>query len=100
LAVAAAERRITVRRAAATAARVGGLSVLTCAWWLMMQAIQSREGADLLAFSESLQDVSFTATSTEVWRTLGYWLTYVSSAYAPTTTAGRDYMSDSAPLYL
>lgn len=100
LIVATAERRITSRRAVATAAKIGGLSLLTCAWWLVMQSIQSEEGADLLAFSESLQDVSLTATSVEVWRSLGYWLTYVSSAFAPTTSAGRDYMTATAPLYL
>ncbi len=100
LIVSAAERRIAPRTAAVTAAKIGGLSILTSAWWLMMQSIQSKEGADLLAFSESLQDVSLTATSVEVWRSLGYWLTYVSSAFAPTTTAGRDYMTHTAPLYL
>ena len=57
-----------------------------------MIVIQGRRGADVLAYSESLESVSYTSTSTEVWRSLGYWLTYVRDAYAPTTTAGRDYM--------
>ena len=57
-----------------------------------MVAIQGRQGADVLAYSESLESVSYTSTSTEVWRGLGYWLTYVRDAYAATTTAGRDYM--------
>ena len=51
-------------------------------------SIQGRHGADVLAYSESLESVSFTSTSPEVWRGLGYWLTYVRDAYAATTTAG------------
>ncbi len=46
----------------------------------------------MLAYSESLESVSLTSTSPEVWRNLGYWLTYVRDAYAATTTAARDYM--------
>ena len=53
-----------------------------------MLAIQGRFGADVLAFSESLESVSYTSTSPEVLRGLGYWLTYVRDAYAATTTAG------------
>jgi arabinofuranan 3-O-arabinosyltransferase len=98
LAVAAAERTVTVRRAVAAGARIGGLALGTSAWWLAMQVIQSRHGADLLAFSESLEDVSLTATSGEAWRSLGYWLLYVRDAYAPTTTAGADYMTRLVPI--
>ena len=88
LLVAAAERRITWRRAGATAARIGGLSLGVSLWWIAMVVIQGRRGADVLAYSESLESVSYTSTSTEVWRGLGYWLTYVRDAYAATTTAG------------
>ena len=55
-------------------------------------SIQGRLGADVLAYSESLESVSFTSTSPEVWRGLGYWLFYIRDAYAATTSAGRDYM--------
>ncbi len=92
LLLAAGGRQITWSRAAATAARIGGLSLAVSSWWITMVVIQGRRGADVLAFSESLESVSYTSTSPEVWRGLGYWLTYVRDAYAPTTTAGRDYM--------
>ncbi len=92
LLVAAAERQITWRRAGAAAARIGGLSLVVSLWWIVMLVIQGRLGADVLAYSESLESVSFTSTSAEVWRALGYWLTYVRDAYAATTTAARDYM--------
>ena len=62
------------------------------------RSIQGRKGADLLAYSESLEDVSLTATSVEAWRSLGYWLMYVRDPYAPTTTAGADYMTDLLPI--
>jgi arabinofuranan 3-O-arabinosyltransferase len=98
LLVAVAERTVTRRAALGAAARIGGLALCTSAWWLVMQAVQSDKGADLLAYSESLEDVSLTATSPEVWRSLGYWLMYVRDAYAPTTTAGADYMTDLVPI--
>ena len=65
-----------------------------------MLLIQGEHGADLLAYSESLEDVSFTATSVEVWRSLGYWLMYIRDGYAPTTTAGADYMEAGRPIVL
>jgi arabinofuranan 3-O-arabinosyltransferase len=92
LVIAAAERQITWRRAATTAAKIGGLSLGVSLWWIAMLVIQGRRGADVLAYSESLESVSFTSTSSEVWRNLGYWLTYVRDPYAATTTAARDYM--------
>ncbi|MET0579573.1 MAG: alpha-(1-_3)-arabinofuranosyltransferase family protein, partial [Ilumatobacteraceae bacterium] len=92
LLTAAGRRVISWRRAASTAARIGGLSLGVSLWWIVMVAIQGRQGADVLAYSESLESVSYTSTSAEVWRGLGYWLTYVRDAYAATTTAGRDYM--------
>jgi len=93
LLVAARDRRITWRRAVSTAARIGGLSIAVSLSWIVMVVIQGRHGADVLAYSESLQSVSFTSTSTEVWRGLGYWLMYVRDPYAATTSAGFDYMT-------
>ncbi len=92
LLVAALERRIGWGRAAATAARIGVLSIGVSLWWIVAVVIQGRRGADVLAYSESLESVSYTSTSPEVWRGLGYWLTYVRDPYAATTTAARDYM--------
>ena len=92
LLVAACGGIITWRRAAGTAMRIGGLSLGVSLWWMAAVVIQGRRGADVLAYSESLESVSYTSTSPEVWRNLGYWLTYVRDGYAPTTSAGRDYM--------
>ncbi len=92
LAMAAGRGLITWGRAVTTALKVGVLTLSVCVWWMAMVVVQGRNGADVLAYSESLESVSFTSTATEVWRNMGYWLTYVRDAYAPTTSAGRDYM--------
>ncbi len=83
---------ITWRRAAATAAKTGVLCLGVSLWWIVMLIVQGRYGADVLAYSESLESVSFTSTSTEVTRGLGYWLFYVRDAYAATTTASIDHL--------
>jgi arabinofuranan 3-O-arabinosyltransferase len=89
---AAWQRSITWRRAMSTALRTGLLCVGVSVWWMMMLVIQGRYGADVLAYSESLESVSFTSTSTEVTRGLGYWLFYVSDASSSATTASLDHL--------
>lgn len=86
-------RTITWRRALATAARIGGLSLAVSLWWVVMLQIQGKYGADVLAYSETLDAVSLTSTSVETLRGLGYWLFYVRDPYAFTTTASVDYMA-------
>ncbi|HWL44623.1 MAG TPA: alpha-(1-_3)-arabinofuranosyltransferase family protein [Ilumatobacter sp.] len=83
------------RAAVGVAARTAVLAVGVSLWWVVMLVIQGRHGGDVLPYSESLADVSFTATSTEVWRSLGYWLFYVRDRFAPTTTAALPYLSSS-----
>jgi arabinofuranan 3-O-arabinosyltransferase len=90
---AAAQRQIGWRRAISVALRIGVLSLGVSLWWIVMVIIQGRHGADVLAYSESLDAVSLTSTSPEVWRGLGYWLSYVRDPYAATTTASADYMT-------
>ena len=73
---------VTWRRARDDGAAHRRLSLGVSLWWIVAVSIQGRLGADVLAYSESLESVSYTSTSTEVWRGLGYWLTYVRDAYA------------------
>lgn len=84
--------QITWRSAARAAARIGMLCTAVSAWWVVAVATQSRHGADVLRYSETLDAVSLTATSTETMRGLGYWLFYVRDPYAMTTSAARPYM--------
>ena len=93
LLVATLERRVGWIRAMTTAVRIGALSVVVSLWWIAAVVIQGRRGAEVLAYSESLEAVSFTSTSTEVWRGLGYWLTYISDPFGATTTAATDHMT-------
>ncbi len=87
------QRSITWRRALATAAKVAVLSLAVSLWWIAMLMIQGKRGADVLAYSESLESVSFTSTSTEVLRGLGYWLFYIRDVFGATTTASLDYLA-------
>ena len=89
---AAWQRSITWRRAGLVALKVSVLSTGVSLWWMAMLVIQGRFGADVLAYSESLESVSFTSTSTEVARGLGYWLFYIRDAFAATTTASIDHL--------
>jgi arabinofuranan 3-O-arabinosyltransferase len=85
-------RRIGWRDATVLAARTALLSAGVSSWWVAGLVIQGRYGAEVLPFSESLADVSLTATSAEVWRSLGYWLFYVRDPYAATTTESLRYL--------
>ena len=86
---------ITGGRAVGLVVATGAASVAAGGWWLVSAWIGARHGPDLLAFSETLRDVSSTATGPEILRLSGYWLTYVVEA-APgvvdgvaTTDVGR-----------
>jgi arabinofuranan 3-O-arabinosyltransferase len=90
------QRALTWRQAVAVGLRVTALTIPVCAWWIVALVIQGRFGAEVLPYSESLADVSLTATAPEVWRSLGYWLFYVRDPYAATTTESLRYLT-SAP---
>ncbi len=80
------------RNATATALRVGVLCTVVSLWWIAALLLQGRHGADVLAYSETLEAVTFTSTSSEVLRGLGYWLFYVRDPFAATTTAAADHL--------
>lgn len=86
-------RDIRWRRAVAIALRTAVLCVAVSLWWIAMLLVQSRYGAPVLAYSETLEDVSRNATGSEVLRGLGYWLFYVRDPVAPTTTASEGYLA-------
>ena len=83
--------RVTRRQVMSATARIAVLAVPVSVWWIAMLSIQGRYGADVLAYSETLQAVSGTATSTEVVRSLGYWLFYIRDPYAAATTSSIAY---------
>ncbi len=89
---AAVGAEITWRRATSVAAKVAALGTLVSLWWLAMLTVQGRYGADVLAYSETLEAVSLTSTGVETLRGLGYWLFYVRDPVGFTTSAAEAYM--------
>ncbi len=86
------QRRIAWRAALAVAGRIGVLCLSVSVWWVSMLYVQSRSGAPVLAYTETLADVSRNATGSEVLRGLGYWLFYQRDPVAATTTASLDHL--------
>ncbi|MDO8362724.1 MAG: alpha-(1-_3)-arabinofuranosyltransferase family protein [Actinomycetota bacterium] len=84
-------KRLSTRRVLATTGRLAVLSGAVSLWWVTMLSVQGTNGADVLAYSETLDAVSLTSTSTEVMRGLGYWLFYIRDPYASATTSSIPY---------
>lgn len=89
-------RTIPFKAAALTTAKLGLLSLVVSLWWVVMLSIQSKHGANVLGFSETLQAVSLTSLSTETLRGLGYWLFYIRDLGGPATSAATAYLTSSA----
>ena len=100
LAHAVFQRTVSWQRAVAAAARIGLLATGVSLWWISMLRAQGAYGADVLAYSESLQATSLTSLSTETLRGAGYWLFYVRDPYAFTTTAAQHYMESGRALLI
>lgn len=94
-----AHRRLDWSVAWRATVRLAALSVATSLWWMVMVVLQGRYGADVLAYSETLDVVSYSSTSTEALRSMGYWLAYVTDTGSAATTAALPYMS-SVPLVI
>ncbi len=94
------QRTVTWRRAVAAAARIGLLATGVSLWWIFMLRAQGAYGADVLAYSESLEATSLTSLSTETLRGAGYWLFYIRDPYAFTTTAAQHYMESGRAIAL
>lgn len=84
--------RIRWRAAVGVAARTGALCLAVSVWWIAMLYVQSRNGAPVLSYTETLADVSRNATGSEVLRGLGYWLFYQRDPFGATTTASFDHL--------
>jgi arabinofuranan 3-O-arabinosyltransferase len=90
---------VAVRRAAPlrdlvlTVGRVTVACVAVSLWWMAMFIVQSRYGAPVLLYSETLEDVSRNSTGSEVLRGFGYWLFYGRDAFAATTTSSLGYLT-------
>ena len=86
------QRSLPWRAVVGVGLRTTALCLAASAWWIAMLVVQAGRGAPVLAFSETLADVSRNATGSEVLRGLGYWLFYQRNPIGPTTTASFDYL--------
>lgn len=84
-------KQIRWRAALGIVWRIGIGSLGVSIWWITGLMIQGKFGAPVLAYSETLEAVSFTSVSTEVLRGLGYWITYVTDPTGPLTSASFHY---------
>ena len=81
----AVEKEATWRDAGVVLVKMGALSVLVSAWWIVGLMIEAGFGVDILRYTESVRATSSTSTPLEVLRGLGYWYFYGSGATGPWT---------------
>ena len=89
---AVADREVSLGRALTSAAKIAVLSMTVSIWWIVALVEQSKNGADVLAFSETTQAVSFTSSAPEVVRGLGYWLFYGNDVTGLWNSASSPYV--------
>ena len=77
------DRSIGPRRALATTARIGVLTVAVSLWWMAGLALQSGYSLDVLRYTESREVVALASTAPEVLRGLGYWFFYGNDKLGP-----------------
>jgi arabinofuranan 3-O-arabinosyltransferase len=93
LAFAIHRRDVVLQAAVGAVVRTGLLTALTSIWWIVGLAFEGRYGADLLAYSETVQAVASTSTAAEVQRGLGYWLFYGGNASGRWNSASTGYLA-------
>ena len=86
------------RRAWAFWWRAGLCSLATNLWWLVPVALQSRYGADFLAFLEQPLAIWATNSMSESLRLLGYWIVYAGTGFTgtaePTVSVAPTFLFD------
>ena len=86
-------REVSLRRALATVARIGVLTLGCSLWWMAGLSIQGGYGLDVLKYSETVQAVARTSMSSEVLRGLGYWFFYGGDKVGPWIEPSHGYIS-------
>ncbi len=77
------DRSIGPRRALATAARIGVLTVGVSLWWMAGLGLQGGYSLNVLRYTESREVVALASTAPEVLRGLGYWFFYGNDKLGP-----------------
>jgi arabinofuranan 3-O-arabinosyltransferase len=73
--------------------RIGILSLLVSIWWIAGLWAEGKYGINILRFTESFVTVTYTSTSSEVFRGLGYWYFYGRDALQPWTLSSLSYVT-------
>ncbi|MGO9456907.1 MAG: alpha-(1-_3)-arabinofuranosyltransferase family protein [Acidimicrobiales bacterium] len=79
----AVEREASWARAAVAAAKLGGLALLCCLWWITGLQVEAAYGVDVLKYTETVKSTSATSSPAEVIRGLGYWYFYGGDRLGP-----------------
>ncbi len=93
-------RTASWRHIAAAVARIAVLTIPVNAWWIVPLVVQTRFGADVLAYSETVEAVSSTSSAPEVLRGLGYWLFYGGDLLGRWNSASTPLLTDPVPIAL
>ncbi|MCL6094880.1 MAG: alpha-(1-_3)-arabinofuranosyltransferase [Actinobacteria bacterium] len=79
------------KRALATAARIGVLTLLVSLWWMSGLYAEARYGVNVLRYTETVPAIAETSLASEVLRGLGYWYFYGGGALGPWLNAAVEY---------
>jgi arabinofuranan 3-O-arabinosyltransferase len=84
-------REVPGRRALASTARIGLLTLATSLWWMAGLWAQGSYGLNILKYTETVQAVAKTSLAPEVLRGLGYWFFYGQDKIGSWIEAGKNY---------
>ncbi len=79
----AVEREVAARRAFATVAQIGALTLLTSLWWIGGLWAEGRYGLPVIRYTETYRAVAGASNAPEVLRGLGYWFFYGNDKLGP-----------------
>jgi len=79
------------KRAAATAVRIGVLTLAVSLWWISGLYAEARYGINVLRYTETIPAIAETSLASEVLRGLGYWYFYGGGTLGPWLKAAVEY---------
>ncbi len=71
------------RAAVAAVLRIGVLTAVLSAWWVVGLGVEGAYGLNVLKYTETIPAIASTSLSSEVLRALGYWYYYGGDNFGP-----------------
>ncbi len=93
----AIEREVRFRRALATVAAIGALTLVTSLWWIGGLWAEGKYGLPVIRYTETYRAVAGSSNAPEVLRGLGYWFFYGNDKLGPWVEPS-DYFTTNLPL--